>query len=216
MTRQTPSRGAAAVGVRQLAHASGLPLPAYQSDGAAGLDLTAAVAASQPVTLAPGARALLPTGLVLELPPATEAQVRPRSGLALKQGLTVLNSPGTIDSDYRGEVQVILINLGQEPVVIRRGDRIAQMVIAPVVRARLEPRSTLAETQRGAGGFGSTGTRAAAGRKAIPSAGLKTGQARAEPAAGKSVKKSKIVASRASPGNSVAGQVLDKGRSSRR
>lgn len=144
--------------VGRLAHGADLPLPSYQSEGAAGLDVMAAVAVDEPVRLAPGARALVPTGLRLELPAGFEAQVRPRSGLALRQGLTVLNSPGTIDADYRGEVQVLLVNLGDAPVLIQRGDRIAQLVIAPVVRAQLEVAASLSDTGRGAGGFGSTGS----------------------------------------------------------
>lgn len=146
--------------VVQLAHGKGLPLPAYQSDGAAGLDLIAAVAADAPVTIAAGRSVLIPTGLVLELPPDSEAQVRPRSGLALKHGVTVLNSPGTIDCDYRGEVQVLLINLGAEAFVVRRGERIAQLVLAPVVKAKLALAESLSGTGRGAGGFGSTGAKA--------------------------------------------------------
>lgn len=153
------------VKVVQLAHGAGLPLPDYQSDGAAGLDLLAAVSDAAPVTLKPFERAAVPTGLTFELPSGTEAQVRPRSGLALKQGLTVLNSPGTVDSDYRGEVQVILINLGQDAVTIRRGERIAQMVIAPVTRVKLKARLSLTQTSRGTGGFGSTGTSAIADEK---------------------------------------------------
>ncbi|MEO1114914.1 MAG: dUTP diphosphatase [Pseudomonadota bacterium] len=141
--------------LKQLDHARGLPLPAYQSDLAAGLDLIAAV--DTPVQLAPGARALVPTGLAMALPAGFEAQVRPRSGLAAKHGLTVLNTPGTIDADYRGEVKVILINLGDAPFEIVRGERIAQMVIAPVLQAVITEVETLSETQRGAGGFGSTG-----------------------------------------------------------
>lgn len=132
-----------------------LPLPAYQTPGASGMDLLADVA--EPLTLAPGTRALVPTGLAVEIPPAFEGQVRPRSGLALRQGLTVLNAPGTIDADYRGEVQVLLINLGTEPVEIRRGDRIAQLVIAPVVRARWQEVDQLGATVRAGGGFGHTG-----------------------------------------------------------
>ena len=143
--------------VVQLPHGAGLPLPAYQSAHAAGLDLLAAVPADAPLTLAPGARALMPTGIAIALPPGCEAQVRPRSGLAVKQGLTVLNSPGTIDADYRGEVQVLLINFGQAPVVIERGMRIAQMVVAKVERARFQAVVSLDITQRGSGGFGSTG-----------------------------------------------------------
>ena len=145
------------VELQQLAHAEGLPLPAYQTAEAAGLDLMAAVPDSEPMTLAPGQYALVPTGLAIALPPGFEAQVRPRSGLAAKHGVTVLNSPGTIDADYRGELKVILINHGAAPFVIKRGERIAQMVIAPVVQAALVPVATLSETDRGAGGFGSTG-----------------------------------------------------------
>jgi len=144
-----------AVPVRRLPHADGLPLPAYATDGAAGMDLVAAVTA--PVVLPPGGRALLPTGLEIALPRGYEAQVRPRSGLALKHGVTVLNSPGTIDSDYRGEVRILLINLGETAFIIARGDRIAQLVVAPVTPARWEENATLAESERGAGGFGSTG-----------------------------------------------------------
>ena len=140
-----------------LPHFEGLALPAYETADAAGMDLRAAVEDSAPVTLAPGQRAMIPTGLTIALPPLHEAQVRPRSGLAAKHGITCLNSPGTIDADYRGEVKAILINLGQEPFVIKRGERIAQMVIAPVTRASLVQVDTLDETARGAGGFGSTG-----------------------------------------------------------
>jgi dUTP pyrophosphatase len=143
------------VAVLRLPHAEGLPLPAYQSDGAAGLDLLAAVEA--PLTLPPLGRALVPTGLALALPEGYEAQVRPRSGLAAKHGVTVLNSPGTVDADYRGEVKVILVNLSDTPFAIARGERIAQMVIAPVTRARLVEVTELDDTARGAGGFGSTG-----------------------------------------------------------
>ena len=150
------------VRLMRLPHARGLPLPAYQTPGAAGMDLVAALAETSPVMLLPRTRALIPTGLVMELPPGHEAQVRPRSGLALKHGVTVLNSPGTIDADYRGEVQVILVNLGSEPFEIRRGERIAQMVIRPVVQARLIVVQAVSETDRGAGGFGSTGRKAAA------------------------------------------------------
>ena len=145
------------VRVERLAHAEGLPLPAYETGGSAGMDLRAALAEESPMTLAPGARALVPTGLRIALEPGYEAQVRPRSGLALKHGLTCLNSPGTIDSDYRGEVGVILINHGQEPFVIRRGDRIAQLVIARHEQATLVEVEALDETARGTGGFGSTG-----------------------------------------------------------
>ena len=147
-----------AVRIVRLPHATGLPLPEYQSAQAAGLDLLAAVPADAPMTLAPGARAMVPTGIAMALPPGTEAQVRPRSGLAARHGVTVLNSPGTVDADYRGEIQVILINLGQEPFAVTRGTRIAQLVIAPVSRARLDQVDSLDNTPRGAGGFGSTGT----------------------------------------------------------
>jgi dUTP pyrophosphatase len=146
-----------AVELQRLGHAEGLPLPAYQTAEAAGLDLVAAVSESQPLTLAPGKHALVPTGLAIALPAGYEAQVRPRSGLAAKHGVTVLNSPGTIDADYRGEIRVILINHGDTPFVIKRGERIAQMVVAPVVQASLVPVGTLSATNRGAGGFGSTG-----------------------------------------------------------
>jgi dUTP pyrophosphatase len=145
------------VRVLQLPHGADLPLPAYQTAHAAGLDLLAAVPAGAPLTLAPGERALVPTGIAIALPGDCEAQVRPRSGLAVKHGLTVLNTPGTIDADYRGEVQVLLINLGQAPVAIERGMRIAQMVVARVARARLTAAASLDITQRGSGGFGSTG-----------------------------------------------------------
>ena len=143
--------------VVQLAHAHGLPLPAYETNGAAGMDLRAAVEEDAPIVLKPGARVMAPTGLAFAVPPGFEAQVRPRSGLAAKAGVTCLNTPGTIDSDYRGEVKVILINLGEEDFTIRRGDRIAQLVIAPVVQASWGLTTSLDETARGAGGFGSTG-----------------------------------------------------------
>lgn len=156
----------ARVRVVRLPHALDLPLPAYQTRGAAGVDLVAALPAGKPMIIAKGKRALIPTGLVLELPAGLEAQVRPRSGLALRHGVTVLNSPGTIDSDYRGEVQVILANLGEAPFKIERGDRIAQMVIQTVVRARLVPAITARDTERGAGGFGSTGVGSARAGKA--------------------------------------------------
>ena len=145
------------IAVTRLPHAEGLPLPAYETSGAAGMDLRAAVAEDTPITLRPGGRTMAPTGLCIALPQGFEAQVRPRSGLAAKAGVTCLNTPGTIDSDYRGEVKVILINLGPEDFVIRRGDRIAQMVIAPVVQAQWAEVESLDETARGAGGFGSTG-----------------------------------------------------------
>jgi dUTP pyrophosphatase len=145
------------VELQRLPHAESLPLPAYQTNDAAGLDLMAALSDSEPMTLAAGQYALVPTGLAIALPPGYEAQVRPRSGLAAKHGVTVLNSPGTIDADYRGEIKVILINHGQTAFVVKRGERIAQMVIAPMVQAALVPVATLSATDRGAGGFGSTG-----------------------------------------------------------
>ncbi|HKS87551.1 MAG TPA: dUTP diphosphatase [Pseudolabrys sp.] len=144
--------------IARLAHGHGLPLPSYQSAHAAGLDLLAAVPADGPLSIAPGARELVPTGIAISLPEGCEAQVRPRSGLAARHGLTVLNAPGTIDADYRGEIQVLLINLGRESVVITRGMRIAQLVIAPVARVRLLDVATLDKTTRGGGGFGSTGS----------------------------------------------------------
>ena len=143
--------------IRQLPHGEGLPLPAYQSAHAAGLDLVAAVPGDAPLILAPGTHAMVPTGLAIALPEGFEAQVRPRSGLAAKHGITVLNAPGTVDADYRGEISVILINHGRDAFTIRRGERIAQMVIATVERAELVPVSALASTARGSGGFGSTG-----------------------------------------------------------
>ncbi len=143
--------------VRRLPHGAGLPLPAYQTAHAAGLDLAAAVPADAPVTLAPGARGLVPTGFAIALPEGFEAQVRPRSGLAVRHGVTVLNTPGTIDADYRGEIQVILVNLGAEPFTVTRGLRIAQLVVAPVARASVIEADALDDTARGAGGFGSTG-----------------------------------------------------------
>lgn len=146
------------IGIVRLPPAEGLDLPAYETAGAAGLDLRAAVEAGSALVIAPGARALVPTGLIFELPAGFEAQVRPRSGLAFKYGVTCLNTPGTIDSDYRGEVKVLLINLGEEPFAVERGMRIAQLVIAPVTHALIEERGLASETGRGAGGFGSTGT----------------------------------------------------------
>jgi len=140
----------------RLEHGLGLPAPAYATDGAAGADLVAAVA--EPVRLSPMERAAIPTGLVLEIPPGYEGQIRPRSGLALGAGLTVANAPGTIDADYRGEVKVLLVNLGAEPVTITRGQRIAQLVIAPVARGDFVAVAELGATARGAGGFGSTGS----------------------------------------------------------
>ncbi|MGH6716571.1 MAG: dUTP diphosphatase [Bradyrhizobium sp.] len=145
------------VEVQQLPHGAGLPLPSYQSAHAAGLDLVAAVPDESPLVLAPGQHALVPTGLCIALPPGYEAQVRPRSGLAARHGVTVLNAPGTVDADYRGEIGVILINHGGAPFEIRRGERIAQMVIAAVARAELVSVAALPATKRGSGGFGSTG-----------------------------------------------------------
>jgi dUTP pyrophosphatase len=145
------------VDIKQLPHADGLPLPAYQSADAAGMDLLAAVPAETPLILPPGKYAVVPSGLTIALPPGFEAQVRPRSGLAAKHGITVLNSPGTVDADYRGEINVLLINHGEAPFSIRRGERIAQMVIAPVTRAQLVAVTELSATDRGSGGFGSTG-----------------------------------------------------------
>lgn len=141
----------------RLAHAEGLPLPAYETAGAAGMDIAAALPDDAPLVLAPGERALVPTGYVFEIPEGFEVQIRPRSGLALKNGITCLNTPGTIDSDYRGEVKVLLVNLGKENFTVTRGMRIAQMVIAPVTRLAVVETDAASETQRGAGGFGSTG-----------------------------------------------------------
>jgi len=140
-----------------LPHGEGLPAPSYRSEQASGLDLSAALADGDPLILSPGDRALIPTGIVIELPEGFEAQVRPRSGLAHKYGVTVLNSPGTIDADYRGEIKVLLINLSNESVTIKRGDRIAQLVIAPILMVTLKRARSLATTGRGSGGFGSTG-----------------------------------------------------------
>ena len=141
----------------RLEHGQGLDLPAYETKGAAGMDLRAAVNDDGPLTIEPGKRALVPTGLIFEIPEGYEGQVRPRSGLAFKHGITCLNTPGTVDSDYRGEVKVLLINLGDEPFEIARGMRIAQMVIAPAIQARVAEITEGTETARGAGGFGSTG-----------------------------------------------------------
>jgi dUTP pyrophosphatase len=146
-----------ALSLKRLPHGDGLDLPGYETPGAAGMDLRAAVTADEPMVLAPGRRALVPTGFIFEVPGGFEAQIRPRSGLAFKNGITCLNTPGTIDSDYRGEVKVLLINLGDEDFTITRGMRIAQMVIAPVTQVQvIEVRET-SDTVRGAGGFGSTG-----------------------------------------------------------
>jgi len=144
--------------VKRLPHGEGLPLPSYQSAHAAGLDIMAGVPAEATVELVPGARALIPTGFALEIPVGYEAQVRPRSGLALKAGVTLLNTPGTIDADYRGELMVILINHGSETFTVRRGDRIAQVVIAPVAQVEVVAADALGDTKRGGGGFGSTGS----------------------------------------------------------
>ena len=145
------------VPIQRLPHGEGLPLPTYETAQAAGMDLRAAVPEHEDFILRPGARRAVPTGLAFALPPGFEGQVRPRSGLALKAGVTCLNTPGTIDADYRGEVKVLLVNLGEEDFVIRRGDRIAQLVIAPVIQASWQVVETLDATARGAGGFGSTG-----------------------------------------------------------
>lgn len=153
------------VPVLRLDHAAGLPLPGYATDGAAGLDLIAALPEAEPLTLAPLARAAVPTGLAIALPEGFEAQVRPRSGLALKNGITVLNAPGTVDADYRGEIKVILVNLGSEPVTLERGQRIAQLVVAPVTRVSLVEAGDLQKTTRGDGGFGSTGLDGGAGSR---------------------------------------------------
>ena len=146
-----------AVQIMRLPHGADLPLPQYQSPLAAGLDLLAAVPADAPVEIAPGARALIPTGVAIALPPGHEGQVRPRSGLAFRHGVTVLNTPGTVDADYRGELQVVLVNLGTEPFIVQRGMRIAQMIVAPVQRAVLVETDSLNKTERATGGFGSTG-----------------------------------------------------------
>ena len=145
------------VQIMRLPHGADLPLPAYQSEGAAGLDLLAAVPADTPVVIAPGHRASIPTGIAIALPRGVEGQVRPRSGLAARHGITVLNTPGTVDADYRGEIQVILVNFGDELFSVVRGARIAQLVIVPIVHAQLLETKTLDETTRGTGGFGSTG-----------------------------------------------------------
>ena len=143
--------------VRRLPHAAGLPPPRYETAAAAGLDLRAAVAEAAPILIPPGGRALVPTGLALQFPTGFEAQIRPRSGLALRHGVTVLNAPGTVDADYRGEVKVLLVNLGDAPFVVERGARIAQLVLAAVARATVIEMGDLDGTDRGHGGFGSTG-----------------------------------------------------------
>jgi dUTP pyrophosphatase len=156
--KRIPSETTPELRITRLAHGRDLPLPSYQSAHAAGFDLLAAVPATAPLTIAPRDRALVPTGIAIALPENHEGQVRPRSGLAARHGLTVLNAPGTIDADYRGEVQVLLVNLGAEPVTVTRGMRIAQLIIAPVVRAHISDVASLDETSRGSGGFGSTGS----------------------------------------------------------
>lgn len=155
MTLQNDARPT--LGLKRLPHADAIDLPAYETAGAAGMDLRAAVPPDQPLTLAPGKRALVPTGFIMEVPQGFEAQIRPRSGLAFKNGITCLNTPGTIDSDYRGEVKVLLVNLGDEAFTIERGMRIAQMVIAPVTQVAVAEVTETSDTTRGAGGFGSTG-----------------------------------------------------------
>ena len=158
MTDRNPPEPKPTVGIVRLPHALDIALPSYQSAGAAGMDLRAAVPGDRPMIILQGKRALVPTGLILELPDGYEGQVRPRSGLALKNGITCLNTPGTIDSDYRGEVGVLLVNLGDEDFVVERGMRIAQLVVAPVAQAIVEERLLAGGTDRGSGGFGSTGT----------------------------------------------------------
>jgi dUTP pyrophosphatase len=155
MTKENQNRPA--LNLVRLDHAEGIELPSYETPGAAGMDLRAAVTADAPMVLTPGARALVPTGFIFEVPQGYEAQIRPRSGLAIKNGITCLNSPGTVDSDYRGEVKVILANLGQQDFVIERGMRIAQMVIAPVTQVSVFEVTETSDTARGTGGFGSTG-----------------------------------------------------------
>ena len=158
MKSDSETTSAPVIGIVRLPHAGDLALPSYETAGSAGMDLRAAVADDRPMLILPGRRALVPTGLVFEIPQGFEGQVRPRSGLAFKHGITCLNTPGTIDSDYRGEVKVLLINHGDEDFYVERGMRIAQMVIAAVTRATVEERDLAGETSRGAGGFGSTGT----------------------------------------------------------
>ncbi len=145
------------VQIERLPHGEGLPLPAYQTEGSAGLDLLAAVPSHAPITILPGRSAAIPTGIALALPAGTEGQIRPRSGLALRHNVTVLNAPGTIDADYRGEILVLLVNHGAEPFVAERGARIAQLVVAPVAKVTLVANQELTHTPRGGGGFGSTG-----------------------------------------------------------
>ena len=155
----SPPRSALPVEIARVLGAEDLPLPAYETAGAAGMDLRAAVAADAPLTLGPGESQTVPTGMMLAVPPGYEAQVRPRSGLAARHRIGLLNAPGTVDSDFRGEVQVILINHGREPFTVSRGDRIAQLVVAPIARVAWRERETLPPTERGSGGFGSTGAR---------------------------------------------------------
>lgn len=152
-----PSSSAPLLGIIRLDHANGLDLPSYETSGSSGMDLRAAVAEDREIVLLPGRRTLVPTGLIFEIPTGLEVQIRPRSGLAFKHGITCLNTPGTIDSDFRGEIKVLLINLGDEDFRIQRGMRIAQAVVSPVLQANIELRSQISETSRGAGGFGSTG-----------------------------------------------------------
>ena len=154
---QNPSDPATVIGIVRLAHGEGLGLPAYETAGAAGMDLRAAVPHDRPLILLPGKRALVPTGFILEIPEGFEGQIRPRSGLAFKHGITCLNTPGTIDSDYRGEIKVLLINLGEEPFAVERGMRIAQIVFAAVARVSIQEFTLAGDTLRGSGGFGSTG-----------------------------------------------------------
>ena len=154
----TPAESEPAIGLVRLPHGEGLPLPGYETAGAAGMDLRAAVPEDRPLLILPGRRVVVPTGLVMEIPAGYEGQIRPRSGLALKHGVTCLNTPGTIDSDYRGEVKVLLINLGEDDFRVTRGLRIAQIVFARVARLASEARSLAGFTTRGTGGFGSTGT----------------------------------------------------------
>ena len=157
MNDSRPVRTSVTLRIVRLPHGEGLPLPSRQSDSAAGLDVVAAVPEDVPLVLAPGTRALVPTGFALELPQGHEGQLRPRSGLALRHGITLLNSPGTIDADYRGEVMVLLVNLGPKPFTVRRGERIAQLIVAPVTQVEIKPVEALQATRRGQGGFGSTG-----------------------------------------------------------
>ena len=184
--KKTARRTELVVKVRRMAHAEGLPLPAYQTDGSAGLDLVAAIPDNAPLILEPRAHVSVPTGLQMALPPGAEGQVRPRSGLAAKHGVTVLNSPGTIDADYRGEISVLLINLGAKEITLMRGDRIAQLVVSQVSRAKLVEMAVLNETARGGSGFGSTGV---AGKKAPKAAKKRKSVAKGKSAAKAGAKK---------------------------